>query len=74
MNKGMLWFDGSKTELQDKVIKASVYFEKKYERKPNLCLVHPSELVGKSIAVDGITVRPYRPVLQGHLWIGIEEE
>ena len=23
---------------------------------------------------DGVTVRPYRPVLPGHLWIGVEEK
>jgi hypothetical protein len=24
--------------------------------------------------LDGLTVRAYRPVLPGHLWIGIEDE
>jgi hypothetical protein len=23
---------------------------------------------------EGVTVRPYRPVLPGHLWIGVEEK
>jgi hypothetical protein len=23
---------------------------------------------------DGITVRPYRPVLPGHIWIGVEDK
>lgn len=25
-------------------------------------------------AIEGVTVRPYRPVLPGHLWIGIEDK
>jgi hypothetical protein len=25
-------------------------------------------------SVEGVTVRPYRPVLPGHLWIGIEDK
>jgi hypothetical protein len=24
--------------------------------------------------IKGMTVRPYRPVLPGHLWIGIEDK
>jgi hypothetical protein len=75
MNIGMLWFDDSNTTLQQKIIKAADYYEKKYGKRPNLCLVHPSMLVGNvhvSFMKD-LSVRPYRPVLPGHIWIGIEE-
>ena len=69
----MLWFDNSKTTLEAKINKAVDYYTKKYEEKPNLCLVHPSMLKGP-IIIDGIEVRPYRPVLPGHIWIGIKDE
>jgi hypothetical protein len=50
------------------------YYCKKYGRKPDMVLVNPSMLEGKDTpAIDGLTVRPYRPVLPGHIWIGIED-
>lgn len=80
MNAGMLWFDNDpKTPLAAKVIRAAEYYANKYGRVPNLCLVHPTAVAeaaapktGES-GLGGIVVRPYRPVLPGHLWIGIEE-
>jgi len=88
MNAGMLWFDNDpKTALTAKIERAVDYYRHKYGRDPNLCLIHPSMLppgemedekptIGKPVLseVEGIMVRPYRPVLPGHLWIGIEEK
>lgn len=74
MHTGLLWFDDSKLPLGDKITKAKAYFIKKYDRVPNLCLVHPSMLTETRLDIPGLTVKPYRPVLPGHLWIGIEED
>lgn len=76
MKTGMLWFDNSKTALSVKIQKAVEYFEKKHGRKPNLILLHPSMLEGNThlSLIDGLNVRPYRPVLPGHIWIGIADE
>lgn len=84
MNMGMLWFDNDpKTTLAAKVIRAVQYYTEKYGRVPNLCLVHPTALTSLSSMatspkigerdLGGVVIRPYRPVLPGHLWIGIEE-
>lgn len=73
MHTGMLWFDDSKDTLPVKVKKAFDYYMKKYGRTPDLVLVHPSTMEGQQLP-DGITVRPYRPVLPGHIWIGIEDK
>jgi hypothetical protein len=74
MNVGMLWLDNSSASLADKVRKAAAYYQKKYGRAPNLCLVHPSMMKDQQLEEDGgITIRPYRPVLPHHLWIGVEE-
>lgn len=75
MPQGMQWFDNSKTELSVKLEKASAYYEKKYGVKPNVCLVHPSELKKDvlEVEINGIKVRPYRPVLPGHYWIEYKE-
>ena len=74
MHTGMLWFDNSQTALNAKIRKAIDYYHKKYGRNPDLCLVHPSMLKDSHLEVEQITVRPYRPVLPGHLWIGVEDQ
>lgn len=74
MHTGMLWFDNSsKTTLSVKIHKAVDYYTKKYNKTPNLCLVHPSMLEDTE-NLGALTVRPYRPVLPGHIWVGIEDE
>jgi len=70
----MLWFDNSQTELDTKIQKAVDYYHKKYGRTPDLCLVHPNMLKDTVLNEEKITVRPYRPVLPGHIWIGIEDK
>jgi len=70
----MLWFDNSQTELDTKIQKAADYYHKKYGRTPDLCLVHPNMLKDTVLNEEKITVRPYRPVLPGHIWIGIEDK
>lgn len=85
MNTGMLWFDNDpKTALTAKIERAVSYYHKKYGRKPNLCLIHPEALdkelpktgkaAGSAKNASGVKIRPYRPVLPGHLWIGVEEK
>jgi hypothetical protein len=75
----MLWFDNSQTALTVKIQKAVDYYSKKYGRSPDLCLVHPSMLDAsernqRQLEINKLTVRPYRPVLPGHIWIGIEDK
>jgi len=72
----MLWFDNSQTALTVKIQKAVDYYHKKYGRNPDLCLVHPSmlETNQRQLEINKLTVRPYRPVLPGHIWIGIEDK
>ena len=83
MHTGMLWFDNSQTSLNIKIQKAVDYYHKKYGRTPDLCLVHPSMFDAhaaqssgsqRQLEVNKLTVRPYRPVLPGHIWIGIEDK
>lgn len=74
MHTGMLWFDDTQSTLTAKIQRAADYYFKKYGRKPEICLVHPNMLKDQKLELTGITIRPYRPVLPGHLWIGIEEK
>ena len=73
MHTGMLWFDNSKIALVEKVRKALEYYEKKYGRVPNLILVNPRAMEGQEIP-EGLPIRPYRPVLPGHIWVGVEDQ
>ena len=73
---GMLWFDNSSSTLADKVRKAAEYYQKKYGRAPDLCLVNSQMLssgTGIPGAEGGVTVRPWRSIPLHHLWIGVEE-
>ncbi len=75
MHVGMLWFDNTPNiTLKNKIEKAASFYRRKYHREPNLCLIHPSLLENDRPEVGSITIRAYRPVLPGHLWIGVEEK
>ena len=75
MHVGMLWFDDNpKLSLKVKIEKAASYYRQKYQREPNLCLLHPSMLENEKPEFERMTVRSYRPVLPGHFWIGIEDK
>ncbi len=80
MHTGLMWFDNDpRTTLAAKVQKATDYYKQKFGRLPDLCLVHPSMLGDsrqETLEERGrqIAIRSYRPVLPGHLWIGIEEQ
>lgn len=73
---GMLWWDDSLTALSVKIQKAADYYQKKYGRAPDLCLVHPQMLsseTGIPGAEGGVTVRPWRSIPLHHFWIGVED-
>ena len=75
----MLWWDESETRtLVEKVKSAAQYYQKKYGRTPDMVLVHPNMMTDNvtTVAHYGVEihVRPYRSVLPGHLWVGIDEE
>ena len=77
MHTGMLWFDNDpKTTLSVKIQKAMDYYSKKFGRIPDICLVHPSMLDAdqKQFDLGKLTIRPYQPVMPGHLWIGVEDQ
>lgn len=77
MNSGMLWFNNDSTmSLSEKVQQAVDYYVKKYGKQPDLCLVHPSMMDKnqRQLEINKLTIRPYRPILPGHIWIGIEDK
>ena len=80
MNTGMMWFDNDpKTTLDVKIQQAADYYRQKYGRTPDLCLVNPGVLDKSHPETDSrqtgkILIRPFRSVLPGHLWIGVDDK
>ena len=75
MHTGMLWFDNTpNVSLKNRIEKAADYYRRKYRREPNLCLIPPGMMENDQPNIGTLSVRPYRPVLPGHLWIGIEDK
>ena len=73
MIRGMLWYDGSKDDLNKRVQRAVEYYQKKYEKTPDTCHVHLSELTEQT-QMGNILVIPHKGILQRTLWLGVEEK
>ena len=72
MKQGMLWYDDSPTRsLEDKIERASVSYQNKYGRRPNVCYLHPRTLPATFQAGATIRVVPVTDVLPHHLWLGV---
>jgi hypothetical protein len=80
MNTGMMWFDNDpKKSLDVKVLQAADYYQHKYGRSPDMCMVNPgslakSESQAEPLLAGSIVIKPLRSVLPGHLWIGVDEK
>jgi hypothetical protein len=74
MDVGMLWFDGDREKgLEKRIGQATQYYQKKYGRTPNLCLIHPLTMMEKELeATGGLQVRTSTAVLPDHFWLGVE--
>lgn len=80
MNTGMLWFDNDpRTSLDKKIEQAVLYYRRKYERMPELCLINTAARSENPqvdcVVVDGqtIAVRSWIGAARHHFWLGIEE-
>jgi hypothetical protein len=72
MNIGMLWYDNDKqSDLATKIQRAVDYYNTKYGKAPNLCLVHPRTLGDSALKDSRIEVRATRSVLPNHFWLGV---
>jgi hypothetical protein len=76
MKVGMMWFDGdSQIDLQARIKRAAVYYQNKYGKQPNLCVIHPSTTSANAPhVVAGIDVRMSASVLPYHFWLGIDDQ
>jgi hypothetical protein len=75
MNIGMLWFDAeSATSLGARVERAASYYQSKYGRQPNTCVLHPRTLGNYDPGlITGVRVHTSKKVLPEHFWMGWED-
>ncbi|MBN1180171.1 MAG: hypothetical protein JXD18_13250 [Anaerolineae bacterium] len=78
MKTGLLWFDDSERQLEEKVLRAAQRYERKFGRSPTLCFTHRSAFEGnekRPVKRAGtVEVRPGRSVLRYHFWLGVGDE
>jgi hypothetical protein len=74
MNIGMLWYDNSNRPLAEKILAAARYYQKKYRRTPDTCIVHPSMAVDHLTKVAGITIKTSPNVKPNYIWIGVDHD
>lgn len=71
MHIGMLWLDDdAKRPLVEKIEGAVAYYQHKYGRMPELCLVNPA-LVPQKTEVGSVEVAPLRTILPHYFWLGM---
>jgi hypothetical protein len=75
MFTGMMWYDNDpKTNVLDKVNRAVEYYQTKYGRVPDVCLVNPTMIEKTRLQAGKILVRAVKTVRPNYFWIGVEEK
>ncbi|MBK8905989.1 MAG: hypothetical protein IPM53_32725 [Anaerolineaceae bacterium] len=71
MNVGMLWLDDDRSRsLEEKVSRAVEYYQEKYGRFPDTCLVN-STMLKDETKVGKVNVQPIANILPHHFWLGM---
>lgn len=70
MTSGYLYYDASKSTLEQKILNAVEYHVRKAGITPSLCLVHIKDFKEGEYLV---TTRPYQGIPKGHFWVGVED-
>lgn len=72
MNVGMLWLDDDRNRsLEEKVNRAVEYYEEKYGRFPEMCLVN-TKMLADETKVGQVSVQPIGNILPHHFWLGMK--
>lgn len=70
----MLWYDGSKEPLEEKIQKAVEYYQAKYGSAPKRVEVNPQEMHPGLIRHNNAIIRPNVLVVPGYLFVGMESK
>lgn len=72
MNVGMLWLDDDRNRsLEEKVSRAVEYYQEKYGRFPEMCLVN-TKMLADETKVGKVSVQPIANILPHHFWLGMK--
>ncbi len=75
MRIGLLWYDNDpKKALEQRVREAMDRYREKFGRAPNTCYIHPADLNGRALALEGVRVLAASNILRNHVWVGYDEE
>ncbi len=73
MNVGMLWLDDAKNRsIAEKVERAAAYYQQKYGKVPDYCLVS-EESITEVLTIGQVQVHPAKNIRPEHFWIGINQ-
>ena len=76
MNIGMLWFDADpNNSLPRRVERAASYYQEKYGRQPNTCVLHPVTLGEVDPgSIPAIKIETSLKILPEHFWVGCADK
>jgi hypothetical protein len=75
MRIGLLWFENdTKKALNQRVEEAMERYREKFGKMPNTCYVHPQDLNGSGLSLEGMRVVAAANILRNHLWVGWDDE
>ena len=72
MVQGMLWFDNNQvTSLTEKLSRARAYYETKYGKAPDFCLVNNKIDISQAGDIPGMIVETHKLILLNHFLLGV---
>jgi hypothetical protein len=75
MRIGLLWFENdTKKALNQRVQEAIERYREKFGKSPNTCYVHPQDLNGHGLSLEGMRIVAASNILRNHLWVGWDDE
>ena len=75
MRIGLLWYDNDpKKGLEERVREELARYREIVGRAPNTCYIHPADLYGRALALEGVRVLAASNILRNHVWVGYDEE
>ena len=57
--------------LEQRVLWAAERYQRKYGRRPTLCMLHPSLLKGEGRRLGRLRLEAKKSVLPNYLWVGM---
>ena len=74
MTTGMFWFDQEiSNSIQERIFKASVYFQEKFGVQPTVCYLNPECRLSIPNVINQMEILYNGSIQPNHLWLGVKE-